>query len=268
MNVKSLSTLKKFKNILRVRNYSQNTIINYCSHIKEFLSNFNSDIYHISVDDVLTFMNNKKFSSVSQQNQYISSIKLLYSTLLGHKIKINTITRPRNEKRLPQIIDKDFLLNKINEIKNIKHKAIISLTYSTGLRVSEIINLKISDVDSKRMIIIVKQGKGRKDRIVPLSLNILTLLREYYKTYKPIEYLFNGQNSLRYSTTSCNKIVKKYLGNDIHFHLLRHSCFTTLLENGTDLRIIQKIAGHNNIKTTEIYTHVSTNLLNNVQLPI
>lgn len=268
MNVKSSSTLKKFENILRVRNYSENTIINYCSYIKEFLSNFNRDVYHISVDDVLTFMNNKKFSSVSQQNQYISSIKLLYSILLGHKIKINTISRPRNEKKLPRIIEKEYLVDKINNIKNIKHRSIISLGYSTGLRVSETLNLKINDIDSKRMLIIVRQGKGRKDRIVPLSSNMLILLREYYKIYKPIEYLFNGQNSLKYSTTSCNKIVKKYLGNDKYFHLLRHSCFTSLLENGTDLRIIQKIAGHRNIKTTEIYTHVSTNVLKNVVLPI
>jgi site-specific recombinase XerD len=118
------------------------------------------------------------------------------------------------------------------------------------------------------MIINIKNGKGKKDRIVPLSPNILELLRNYFKEYKPKEYLFNGQNSLKYSSTSCNQIVKKYLGNKYHFHLLRHSCFTSLLECGTDLRIIQNLAGHSSSKTTEIYTHVSTNLLNKINLPI
>ena len=176
--------------------------------------------------------------------------------------------RPRKEKKLPQIIDKNFLLKKISKIQNLKHKAIISIAYSVGLRVSEVINLRLEDIDSKRMLINIRQAKGRKDRIVPLSTNILSLLREYYTEYKPKEYLFNGQNSLQYSSESCNKLVKHYIGNEYHFHLLRHSTFTTLLESGTDLRIIQNIAGHASSKTTEIYTHVSNQLLSKVPLPI
>jgi len=139
---------------------------------------------------------------------------------------------------------------------------------STGMRVSEVIDLKIENIDSKRMLIHIIQAKGRKDRDVPLSPTILELLRDYFKEYRPKEYLFNGQFDLKYSSESCNQIVKKYLGKDYHFHLLRHSCFTHLLESGTDCRIIQKIAGHSNIKTTEGYTHVSTNLLKNIKLPI
>lgn len=118
------------------------------------------------------------------------------------------------------------------------------------------------------MVITIHQAKGRNDRIVPLSSTILALLREYYKEYKPTIYLFNGQNSLQYSSMSCNQIVKKYLGEEYHFHLLRHSCFTSLLESGTDIRIIQKLAGHNNVKTTEIYTHVSNQMLSKINLPI
>jgi site-specific recombinase XerD len=137
-----------------------------------------------------------------------------------------------------------------------------------GLRVSEVINLKIEDIDSSRMIIHIKSSKGKKDRIVPLSPNILALLREYYREYRPSVYLFNGQKSLQYSSTSCNNLVKKYIGNQYHMHLLRHSCFTNLLENGTDLRIIQKIAGHSSSKTTEIYTHVSNQILQKVNLPL
>lgn len=114
----------------------------------------------------------------------------------------------------------------------------------------------------------IRQAKGRKDRIVPLSTTTLYTLREYFKRYKPKEYLFNGQFSLQYSQTSCNQIVKKYLGSDYHFHQLRHSNATALLESGTDLRIIQKVLGHSSSKTTEIYTHVSRATINKIQTPI
>ncbi|MFV8336453.1 tyrosine-type recombinase/integrase [Flavobacterium sp. RSP29] len=166
------------------------------------------------------------------------------------------------------MIEKEFLLNAIAKITNAKHKAIIALAYSTGMRVSEVCNLKIADIDSKRMIIAIRQSKGRKDRIVGLSEKILEILRIYFAEYHPKEFLFNGQFDLQYSHTSCNQIVKKYLGKEYHFHLLRHSNATALLEAGTDLRIIQKHLGHASSKTTEIYTHVSTNVLSKMALPI
>jgi site-specific recombinase XerD len=114
----------------------------------------------------------------------------------------------------------------------------------------------------------IRDAKGRKDRIVPLSEIVLNVLREYYKKYKPKIYLFNGQNSLQYSVSSCQKIYKKYIDQNSSIHTLRHSSFTNLLENGTNLRVIQSIAGHSSSKTTEIYTHVSKKLLNKVALPI
>jgi site-specific recombinase XerD len=198
----------------------------------------------------------------------INAIRFLYKFGLNKKYDKVSFKRPKSEKKLPQIIDHNHIITQLVKIENLKHKTILSLAYSIGLRVSEIINLKIEDIDSKRMLIHIKNAKGRKDRIVPLSENILTLLRDYFKEYRPVEYLFNGQNSPKYSTGSCNAIVKKYLGEKYHIHQLRHSCFTNLLEKGTDLRIIQKIAGHSNVKTTEIYTHVSNQLLNKVSLPI
>lgn len=149
-----------------------------------------------------------------------------------------------------------------------KHKAIITLAYSTGMRVSEVCNLKIENIDSKRMLIHIVNGKGRKSRFVPLSPAVLSILREYFKEYRPKEYLFNGQFDLQYSHRSCNEIVKKYIGKDYHFHLLRHSQATALLESGTDLRIIQKCLGHQNVRTTEVYTHVSNQLLSKINLPI
>jgi site-specific recombinase XerD len=256
------------KQKLKCYNYSENTISIYLHYIEEFLNKVNVYPTKLSSQNFQNYIDNYNFSSISQQNQIISSIKFFYEKVLNKKYNKIDFNRPRNEKRLPQIIDKNYLLNQISKIENLKHKSIISLAYSVGLRVSEIINLKIEDFDSKRMIINIIQAKGKKDRIVPLSNNILNLLRNYYKEYKPKTYLFNGQNSLQYSSTSCNQIVKKYLGNKYHFHLLRHSCFTSLLENGADLRIIQKLAGHKSIKTTEIYTHISKQILNKIPLPI
>lgn len=249
-------------------NYSNRTSSIYVHYISKFINSVNKQYVHLNANDFQSYIDSYNFTSISQQNQIISAIKFLYDYGLERKYDKVKFDRPRNEKKLPQIIDKDELINSISKIINLKHKAIISLAYSVGLRVSEIINLKIEDIDSKRMIIHIKNGKGRKDRIVPLSENILKLLREYWLEYRPKEYLFNGQTTLQYSSTSCNAIVKKYIDQKYHFHLLRHSCFTHLIENGTDCRIIQKIAGHSNIKTTEGYMQVSSNVLNKVNLPI
>ena len=260
--------LKIVKQKLKYLNYSDNTNKMYCHYIINFLNKVNKYSQHLTSNDFQNYINNYNFTSISQQNQIINAIKFFYEKVLNKKYDKVKFDRPKNEKRIPKVIDKEFLLDRINNITNLKHKAILSLGFSVGLRVSEIINLKIEDIDSKRNIIFINQSKGKKDRIVPLSHSILKLLREYYTEYKPTVYLFNGQNTERYSTNSCNKLVKKYLGNEYHFHLLRHSCFTTLLENGTDLRIIQKIAGHSSSKTTEIYTHVSLNFLKNVEMPM
>lgn len=250
-------------------NYSEKTKENYIPHIKKFLYFLgNKQIIHCNSKVFQTYLDNYKFSSVSQQNQVINAIRFLYKYGLNKKYDKVSFQRPRSEKKLPQVIDKDFIIDRILKIENKKHKAIISLAFSTGMRVSEIINLKITDIDSERSLINIIKAKGNKDRIVPLSQKIRLILREYYKEYYPKDYLFNGQFHPQYSSKSCNNIVKKYLGENYHFHTLRHSSFTALLESGTDLRIIQSIAGHSSSKTTEIYTHVSKNLLSKVQLPI
>jgi integrase/recombinase XerD len=254
---------------LKLKNYSENTILNYCSQVKLFLEYFNdvatkpSEISEKQIKHWLMLAN-----SINGRKHRISAVKLFYKFTGKQPLKFKNIEYPRSERKLPQIIEKEFLLDAISKIENSKHKAIISLAYSTGMRVSEVCNLKILDIDSKRMIITIRQSKGRKDRIVGLSDKILIILRMYFLEYKPKEYLFNGQFDLQYSHTSCNKIVKKYLGKEYHFHLLRHSNATALLEAGTDLRIIQKHLGHASSKTTEVYTHVSTNVLSKMALPI
>jgi site-specific recombinase XerD len=250
-------------------NYSTRTRDNYISHIKRFLESLgDKQIIHCNSKDFQTYLNNYKFTSISQQNQVINAIRFLYKEVLGKKYDKVSFKRPKSEKKLTRVIDGEFIKNRLSKIENLKHKTILTLTYSVGLRVSEIVNLKIEDIDSNRMLIHIKNAKGRKDRVVPLSQYVLEILREYWKEYKPKEYLFNGQNSLRYSIGSCQKIYKRYIDNNSSIHTLRHSSFTGLLENGVDLRVIQKIAGHSSSKTTEIYTHVSNQLLSKVNLVV
>jgi len=261
--------LELYSEDLRIKNYSNNTIQNYVSQVKCFLEYYNnvatkpSEISERQIKEWLLLAN-----SINGRKHRISAVKLFYKLTGKQPLKFRHIEYPRSEKKLPQIIEKEYLLDQIAKIQNKKHKAIISLAYSTGMRVSEVCNLLISDIDSKRMIITIRQSKGRKDRIVALTQKVLEILREYFKEYKPKEYLFNGQFELKYSHRSCNQIVKQYLGKEYHFHQLRHSNATALLESGTDLRIIQKHLGHSSSKTTEIYTHVSTATLQSMPLPI
>ena len=253
---------------LKYLNYSDRTVNCYLSYIKQFLDRIEIPPTRLGSQDFQSYLDNYKFTSVSQQNQVINAIRFLYKFGLNKNYDKVSFKRPKSEKKLPMVVDGDFIKSQLSKIENLKHRAILTLTFSVGLRVSEIVNIKIEDIDSKRMLIHIKNGKGRKDRIVPLSEKVLILLRDYFIQYKPKEYLFNGQNSTQYSIRSCQSIYKKYIDATGHIHTLRHSCFTNLLENNTDLRIIQKIAGHSNIKTTEIYTHVSNQILSKVNLPI
>lgn len=251
---------------LELKNYAKNTIDNYVSQVALFLKS------HESVATKPSEINEKQIKnwllaakSINGRRHRLSALKLFYKITGKQPLKFKYIEYPRANPSLPQVIDKNYLLSKINSIPNSKHKAVIALGYSVGLQVSEVINLKVENIDSNQMLIYIKNAKGNKDRVVPMSQYVLDALRTYYQEYRPKEYLFNGQNSNQYTSRSCNEIVKKYLGKQYHFHLLRHSSFTTMLENGTDLRIIQKIAGHSNIKTTTIYTHVSNQLLHSVK---
>jgi len=268
MNEKGKSTLRICEQKLNYLNYSKNTIKCYLWYIDEFLKSQNKSAKHLNSSDFQSYLDNYNFTSVSQQNQIINAIRFLYKFGLDKKYDKVSFKRPKKEKKLPMVIDGVLIKKKLDDIDNLKHKTILTLTYSVGLRVSEVVNIKIEDIDSGRMLIHIKNAKGRKDRVVPLSEYVLKLLRNYYKEYRPKFYLFNGQNTTQYSVSSCQKIYKKYIDTNSSIHTLRHSSFTNLLENGTDLRLIQKIAGHSSSKTTEIYTHVSNQMLNKVNLPI
>lgn len=258
--------LHDFETFLKCKNYSQNSIQSYVSCIKSYLIHFKKSPQNITINEIYEYISG--INSYSGKKQLIGSLNIFHKNVCVQPKKIAKIRYPRKEKRLPQPIDKGFLLTRINNISNLKHKAIISIAYSVGLRVSEVINLKISDIDSKRMMIRIEQAKGKKDAYLPLSEKVLELLRLYYIEHKPEEYLFNGQNSPQYSSTSCNKIIKKYIGSQYHFHQIRHSCATHLHESGVSLLDIQNLLRHESPKTTMIYAKVSQKHLKSLPLPI
>ena len=180
------------------------------------------------------------------------------------------IERPIKKETLPEVIGKEAIVKMIHHTPNIKHRCLISLLYSAGLRRSELLNLKISDIDSERMVIKVRGSKGNKDRLTLLGEQMLADLRKYYKTYLPNEYLFEGEKKGQYSATSVMKIVRRAakkakIIQRVTPHMLRHSFATHLLEDGTDLRYVQALLGHNSSKTTEIDTHVAVKSIRKIK---
>jgi site-specific recombinase XerD len=253
---------------MKYLNYSENTIKTYLHCIDEFIKNSRTYQTRLNSKDFQMYLDNYKFTSISQQNQIINAIRFLYKYGLNKKYDKVSFQRPKKERKLPRVISKEDLLNKINGIDNLKHKSILALGFSCTLRVSEVCNLKIRDIDSKRMLILIRDSKNHKDRYVPMSNNLLLILRKYWKEYKPKLYLFEGQFKDQYSTGSCESIYHKYIDKNTGFHTLRHSGATCMLESGTDIRLIQKVLGHSSIKTTTIYTHVSNEILRNVKTPL
>jgi integrase/recombinase XerD len=187
-------------------------------------------------------------------------------------LEVELIHRPRREKPIPNVLSKEDVKRLLDSPYNLKHRAMLSLIYSCGLRRSELLNMTLRDIDSDRMVVIIRQGKGKKDRIVPLSPKLLELLRDYFRSHRPKRFLFEGQTGDQYSAKSLESVLKQALhrtGIDkpVTLHWLRHSYATHLLEAGTDLRSIQELLGHKSSKTTEIYTHVSTRHIQNIRSP-
>lgn len=271
-----MAYLDKFSKWLSSKRYSQNTIKTYVEALKSFLVFYNQrTVASLNNDDVITYNNEyilKKGLSVSYQNQIVNAIKLFFTTIFETKMEIEKIHRPKREKLLPNVLSKDEVKALLEAHANIKHKVMLSLLYSCGLRRGELLHLKPSDIDSKRNVVIIRQAKGKKDRITPLSPKILEMLRTYYAAYKPKVWLFEGQGGGAYSEQSLQSVLKQALvkaniKKPVTLHWLRHSYATHLLEAGTDLRYIQELLGHNSSKTTEIYTHVSTKNLQQIKSP-
>jgi integrase/recombinase XerD len=269
--------IERFKRWLHSKRYSDNTVKTYCEALRTFLYYFKEKtIEELENQDIINFNNdyiiNKKLSG-SYQNQVVNAIKLFFKTIEGMSIDVAIIHRPKNYSPLPKVLAIEEITVIINSIDNIKHKCMISLIYSAGLRRSELINMKIKDINSQRMQIAVINSKNKKDRMVPLSEFILKMLRVYYKEFRPKIYLFEGRNDAKYNERSLSMVLKKAclkanIKKSVNLHMLRHSYATHLLETGTDLRYIQELLGHKSSKTTEIYTYVSQKSLDKIKSPL
>ncbi|KAB2878680.1 tyrosine-type recombinase/integrase [bacterium] len=259
------------------KRYSESTINTYLDAAKSFLMFvYPKPIQSVTIDDVVLYVNEyiiKRGLSFSYQNQVINAVKLFFREVEHCSLDVDKLERPRREYKLPNVLSKEEVASILKAHTNVKHKTMLSLIYACGLRRSELLNLKPSDVDSKRGLLIIKQAKGRKDRIAPISEKVIEMLREYYKMYKPNVWLFEGQNSgEQYSEKSLQNVLKQSLEKvqikkPVTLHWLRHSYATHLLEAGTDIRYIQELLGHKSSKTTEIYTHVSTKSLQKIKSP-
>ncbi|MGB9721069.1 MAG: site-specific tyrosine recombinase/integron integrase [bacterium] len=264
------------KRELITRKYSHKTIKCFLYFNRDFL-NFTGkepqDINENDIKDYLLYLAEEKQSATSTLNQAINALKFYYGTMLKKKF-LYEIKRPRKDKKLPVVLSKEEVANIFSAIDNVKHKSILMLTYSAGLRVSEVIKLKPEDIDSKRKLIHIKGAKGRKDRYTLLSILALNTLREYYRKEKPKQWLFPSWNVEKHiNTRTVQKIFmmackKAGIKKEVTVHSLRHSFATHLLESGIDLRYIQELLGHKSSKTTEIYTHVSIKNISAIKNPL
>ena len=262
--------------LLERKRYSLNTARTYVSLFSGFVKYYRAKkLIELNENDIKHYLQTivKLGKSTSYQNQVINAIKFYYEQVLGMPGRFYEIDRPITEKKLPSVLSEVEILRLLSATTNLKHKAILVTIYSCGLRMSEVLNLKISDIQSDRNLLLVRGAKGHKDRNTLLSATTLALLRKYYTAYKPKEYLFEGQSGSQYSAKSVQNIIKRSMKSagikrPASAHTLRHSFATHLLENGTDLRYIQTLLGHSSPKTTEIYTHVSTKRLQDVVSPI
>lgn len=270
----NLNIPKAYKQKLILKGYAPNTQRNYCNAFLKFLKHFNNaSLKSINENDIrnyLEYLITEEKASTSKVNIALSSIKFYYETVLDLPQLFVKIERPKKSKKLPKVLSKDEVQEILLHTNNIKHKCIVSLLYSGGLRRSELINLSIEDIDSKRMLIKVRGAKGFKDRFTVLTPTMLALLRSYYQSYRPKVFLFEGAGCKQYSSTSVLNVVAKAASKAgilkrVTPHMLRHSFATHLLEAGTSLRHIQLLLGHNSSKTTEIYTHVAKNDIGRIQ---
>jgi integrase/recombinase XerD len=262
---------------LKLKRYSENTIRTYKYMFIDFINFFpDKNIDEISENDIkkyqLHLVRNRNVSE-SHQNQSINAIKFYFEKVKHCFRKVYDLERPRHSKKLPQVLSEEEIQQIFKQVVNLKHKCILFIIYSGGLRISEVINLRINDIDSKRNLILVRNAKGKKDRVTLLSEKLIVLIFEYLNVYKPKEWLFEGQNkNEQYSVRSIDKILKSNakkagIRKNVTVHTLRHSFATHLLESGTDLRYIQNLLGHNSSKTTEIYTHITKKGIDKIKSP-
>lgn len=270
-------TIDRFCKLLEIKAYSQNTIDSYKTHLVTFSNLFQfSDWSELSDKDLLNnayLQITKKNMAFNTQNQCLSALNLFYKEMFSREVRFQSLSVKRRPDHMPAVLSLIEIKSMLNRTSNIKHKAIIASIYALGLRSSELLNLKIADIDGSRNVVYIKNGKGKKDRIVMLSPKLKLQLREYFKKYQPKVFLFEGQKGGKYTQSSIQQVVKQAakranIRKAITAHTLRHSFATHLLENGTDIRIIQKLLGHKDIKTTQIYTRVSSAAIEKIKSPL
>ncbi len=273
--MKRQEIITRFIKQARIENYSEATVKNYSSTLKLFLQYVsNLKVNKISDDDIqnyLYFCKREKQYSFSSMKQVLATIRFLYGKVFHQPIPKVLDIKLRKPLYLPTVLSAKDISRLIKVTNNLKHKTILLLIYSGGLRLGELLNLKIGDIDSESMRIHIRQAKGKKDRYIMLSDKSLAMLREYYKKYKPTDYLIEGQKG-KYSPTSVQSVFKTALKKsgikkNVTVHSLRHSFATHLLDKGTDIRYIQELLGHKRLETTQIYTHVSSHSINNIKSP-
>ncbi len=272
-----MQIITDFIRILELKRYSRQTINSYKGHLNMVSNYFNNKPFKKISDkelfEFIYYLVETKNISASYQRQIVGGLKLFYKEIYNRAIPFEYLKVTQREKKLPPVLSKREVFKIIENTNNLKHRAILSLIYSAGLRIGELIELKKTDIDSERMLIHIKKGKGKKDRHTILSEKVLLLLREYYKKYKPKEYLFEGQKGGKYSPESASQILKRAakkanIKKQITLHTLRHSFATHLLEQGVGITHIQKLLGHNNIKTTLIYTHIADESIQKIKSPL
>ena len=267
---------KSYLDKLELKRYANSTVRTYVSLFESFLNHYSErNLQDLNENDIRQYLQKliRDKCSNSYINQSINAIKFYYEIVLEMPNRFYSVERPRAEEKLPKVLAKEEVIAIIENTNNIKHRCIVGLLYSAGLRRGEVLNLKLNDVDSKRMVIKVRSGKGNKDRFTILSGKLLKDLRKYFLEWRPKTYLFEGPKGGRYSAESVLKIVREAsrkagIRKSVSPHMLRHSFATHLLESGTDLRYIQVLLGHKSTKTTEIYTHVATNIFFNIKNPL
>lgn len=262
-----------FKQEMRRRKFGEQTVKNYSSYIRKFFDQSTKDHpKNINEQDIKTFL--ASFIEPNTQRAYHSAIKKFYEICLHQKEKFKYIPYCRKSKKLPVVLSVEEVQRLFNACTNIKHKTILALLYSCGLRVSELINLRWANIDRSRMVINIVQAKGHKDRQVPLTDTLIELLTAYYRQYKSVNYVFNGQGSEQYSERSVGQVVKQLAikagiaNKRVYTHLMRHCSATHMLESGIDLNIIQRLLGHSSVKTTAVYAHISHNLISRIPSPL
>jgi site-specific recombinase XerD len=268
---------EKLIEVLNLKNYSEQTIKSYAYHFEMFLEFKKGRHYtYLSSQDVKDYLLELSLTEKSSSfiNQAVNSIRCFFTYILNRQLKDYLVIRPKKEKTRPILLSDNELQAIFNVCQNKKHKAIIALLYGAGLRVSEVVNLKVTHVDSECMLIYVIGGKGKKDRAVMLDQKLLYILEDYFEAYEPTEYLFKGQNDADYSVSSIQKFVKKYailagIKKKVHPHLFRHGFITGVLENGGDIHDAQLMAGHKSPTTTaNVYAHLSPKYIASIKSPI